>query len=918
MKIYFSPEYSGTVYTGLSADDNIRMDATVVDTAGLVGLLELRAGIHYEEVSRHHRTALYYKAMKQYMAEHPDNLLSDSFKLSGLGTAGAALAWRDELLMDQWSPQEEAPSERIAVLCGIEPLFTGAPPSLAERINRLIETLRADEGISCADYELVLPCSAELLHPLTRKLADAMVAKGAVVSQIEEAADDGSNLSKIRNMLRTGGKEKITLDPTDHSFLVYRFPNETKADEYMAYRSDKEEADLWINGNNKMLDNWLMLMGKPAAGSTCSDAAPQVVQLLVYGVKLTYPRLNISTLIDWLYAPVHPLPARFKYALAGAVISEGGYRNDKCRGIIDKYIEGGYEKPDDSDAELDEKAVERKRKKLRKEREEKVEIFLPPLERSDEEDVDGTKLRRLVSNLGTWARQRAVMAGAEQELWTEQLGLLAGLCDTLLILIDAEATPRLKTELLDTWLHSLNQPMSFTQYVAQKGCRTLIDSPMKMAAKAAKTVWLNIDLSAGRGLDCDFLYPSEYEKASGKLTMYSHDNENRYISRMEMLPVMLTQKQLIITLCDRRAGKASPKPPLMVRLENLVTNIGDFIVHPDLREELSRCPDVVRTDNGGSLMEIKIDNANLIKEWPALSPTTISTLVLHPFDYVLEYLIRLNADGPGQLSEVKTTKGNVAHAVIEALFSPRNGETVAYPQDIKERIEAEYDKTVDEQIEACGAILNLEENLLEGKSLKEQLRPCIDNLVGILADNGLRVTACERKVQCNMGLLDKADGNDMHSRIDMTAVDATGTEVVIDFKWTDSQKYYQDLLRENRSVQLALYRHILATETGRDVKHTAYFLMPRGRLYSTMPFKGKNCEKIACSNTNDIVEQVVNSFRYRKEQIENGIIEMGEGQPASGLSYFKDTMSKNLFPLEMKDSDTKDFNIFTQYSSFYK
>lgn len=46
MKIYFSPEYSGTVYIGLSVDDNSHMDATIVDTAGHVGLLELRVHSH--------------------------------------------------------------------------------------------------------------------------------------------------------------------------------------------------------------------------------------------------------------------------------------------------------------------------------------------------------------------------------------------------------------------------------------------------------------------------------------------------------------------------------------------------------------------------------------------------------------------------------------------------------------------------------------------------------------------------------------------------------------------------------------------------------------------------------------------------------------------------------------------------------
>lgn len=99
MKILFSPEYSGHVFIGLNEQHPELMDTMVCDTMGLVAMLELRIGIHVDDISGNNRTVLYYKAMSDYMKKNPDNALAGSFKLSFLGTAEQALKWRDNLIL---------------------------------------------------------------------------------------------------------------------------------------------------------------------------------------------------------------------------------------------------------------------------------------------------------------------------------------------------------------------------------------------------------------------------------------------------------------------------------------------------------------------------------------------------------------------------------------------------------------------------------------------------------------------------------------------------------------------------------------------------------------------------------------------------------------------------------------------------
>lgn len=56
MKILFSPEYSEHVFIGLNEQHPELMDTMVCDTMGLVAMLELRIGIHVDDISGNNRT----------------------------------------------------------------------------------------------------------------------------------------------------------------------------------------------------------------------------------------------------------------------------------------------------------------------------------------------------------------------------------------------------------------------------------------------------------------------------------------------------------------------------------------------------------------------------------------------------------------------------------------------------------------------------------------------------------------------------------------------------------------------------------------------------------------------------------------------------------------------------------------------
>jgi len=232
-------------------------------------------------------------------------------------------------------------------------------------------------------------------------------------------------------------------------------------------------------------------------------------------------------------------------------------------------------------------------------------------------------------------------------------------------------------------------------------------------------------------------------------------------------------------------------------------------------------------------------------------------------------------------------------------------------------VEVGYKEVFDRAVETKGAILLLQENAIERRQLFEQLRECLDHLIDIIEKNGLRVAACEMQLNGNTFGTPGEETPAMHGFADMILVRENGQHVIFDFKWTSSRSYYQGLLQKNRSSQLAIYAKLLRELTEEKSLPTAYFLMPRGRLYSTEDFKSYWAHQVKVNEgcEGDIVSKIVASYRYRRSEIMSGKIEMGEGMPLECLDYFNDTELNNLFPLkpEYGHDDIKEVYGFSSY-----
>lgn len=921
MKIIFSPEYSGAVYVKPSDGKEVMMDTMVTNTVGLVNLLELRLGLHYEDVSEQERVAKYYDAVCKYMASNPDNVLAKSFCVSALGTAKSMLTWREELRSAGWDFDGEDISKRLAVLIGVEEIFRKEDGcDMAGRIHIVTDQV-SFQKLDCSDMDIEIAVSKDLLKPSAKGFIEVLESQGAKISTVAEAIDKGNNLSKIRKLIALKEQGRIALDKTDDSLQIWMFPDDRSACEYLSYNK-MDDIDVWINADNKQMDDWMMLMGRPMTGSSTVDCIPQLTQLFVMRLGLFANPLNVNTLIEWLNMPVHPIDRYFRSILAEAIVSQGGYRNEACKKRIDEYIAGKYVYLDEEQKQLTEEEQNDIRLKDKKKRQRLVDTYLPSMESGDNIHTDD--VRQFVMELSSWSRQRAHLMSSEpgNDQWIEQLMAIAGMCDAFYILLGTISTEILDYKIIDSWMSTVYQKGSYTNAIAERGCQTVVDSPAKMASVSRKTLWVGVDGDASHSQECAFLYPSE--KASLKEMQYlqpwAEDAEAQYHEQQMMTPLRMTSDKLILVVRERIAGEATLKHPLIVRLEQQIENIKDFIRYPKIGKKDRHNVEMVQ--HAKVEPELHFDHADQLK-WPDhLSPTSIGTLTEYPFDYMMETLLGIANEGKAQMADARTTKGNVAHAVIQSLFAPRDDKRYAKPAEIASRIENEYEEAYTKVLEAKGAILQLAENKLTEKLLYEQLRGCLDTLLEILGDNDLKVTGCEHYVEgkMNFGLPKAFDSEgkerdrDMLGFIDMTLEDKDGHPVVFDFKWTTWAKGYQNKLTENRSIQLEFYRWMLSREKKDQVQRVAYFLMPEAHLYSQEKFIGRHCTQILPDNTDNIVEQLRQSALYRKHQIESGVVEtIGKYEE---LQYVKDTQSKGLYPLKQSDEGTNERFFFSNYGLF--
>jgi hypothetical protein len=435
--------------------------------------------------------------------------------------------------------------------------------------------------------------------------------------------------------------------------------------------------------------------------------------------------------------------------------------------------------------------------------------------------------------------------------------------DALLSQIDALVEGELSFTTLSQWAQSLYEEGNFTLYNAQVGGRCIINSPANMIDNARKTVWCDFYGDRVATLSTDFLSNHEFEELQSQgVLLWNKQHENDFVHLMMTQPIYKTTEELTIVTCDQQGATKLPVHPLYHHLPFITKK-------EDVDDLYNKMPtkEVKLVDNKSESEDEKIhfDAEKHPVTWRTTeSYSALDKLIETPLDYFMNYTLQFTDVSETDIN-IFLTYGNVAHEVVESLFTADRGGA-----SLNDFVLNEYEQAFRRGLVKKGALLLLPEHHLDMERLRYKLRECVGKLATIIQENSLTVVQCEQKEEQDLGF---QGGILIQGFIDMLLRDNAGNDVVFDLKYASKKDKWKNELKEDRALQLAIYKDMLQHhEKPSTSVRTAYFVMPYGMLYSSDPFLGENYEYVPSSPTETLMQQARSGYAQMVEEISSGNI----------------------------------------------
>lgn len=845
MTIIYSPEFNSTSYINLEQRQGQLLGLKVCGSTELLSELELRAGIAVQELSEPERLVAFHESLSKNVT---GTIFAESFKTDEVGVARQLMAWTDNLLMAGWTPDTEVDSDKLKALAKIVKGVVGK--HVAQRWQDLTTYLK-DHTIFQKDD--VIEVHTEDLIPAVIKSTLEQLAHQATVNYV-------TNEGQI---------------PTD--FRVYQFKTRDKA--YQWYLSSPEalkDINVTICNDNCILNDMAISLNKPVVNSKSLDSNPQVLQLFKLGISLFARPLNVYNLLSYLQVPGHPAKG-VTFQLAKVLADEGGV-NEKWDEVIQNY---DFKNDKDED-----------------EREECLSFISMVKEEFQSDHIPVEAIKSYANDLAHWC-DKQIFSKHVSDKRKEQLVVLSSFCRSLVQTLKDKKT--VTSEELMVTIDGIYRPQSFTHFKAEKDSPDFISSITQLADSVENVCWLGCVGSSLPSYPYDFLNAQEINKLNEqRLSIPSKTEFYTQYRQLQLDALKKIRHNLILVYWEYDGNERQEEHPLLTEFKSRYSDeqwagIVEKNEKPHIEEKKG---EVVKLDifpnyqlNGKQLKSLKRETE---------SYSSISTLIQHPFDYTVDYLLKLREPSVGQLDDLDTTKGNVAHLFIENLVKEFGTEM---PNKYKELTDEERTRRINLAISQKGAILLLPEYKMEQQQFVAKLKESALILVDIITHLGLQTVECE--VEMNVQL---EDIGSFEAKPDMVLQEINNplNYVIFDFKWSESSSF-EKKLKEKRAMQLEFYSqaatiHYQEQDKRAKIVGTAYYLFPMCKLFTTVFPKSDHVVKVEVDSKADkrkLFEEIKNSYNYRRNELNNGKVEDSELCTIAELPYDKDkTNYIPRYPLE--------------------
>ncbi len=797
------PDHGGTG-TGASG-------APVVGPNGLVEILETARGLGSPSTPNVVRIAAFQAALDRL--ESPPRFWNKSLEVDGWAVARTLLHWRDELVDAGWSSESNWTEPRLADLAAADGAATDLSPGLADRVAALVADLASEPKLPIRRIRLIDP---RAVHSVGwRRLLDRLEACGVVVEQLSPApaAPADTALGRLQRWMTGAGPIEgqpdgtVTIATSASAALAAEITGQLFAE-----CGDRAAVLIAQDADTHLLDHGFCTAGQPRAGRSRSSAHRGSMQILLLAFKIAWVPFDPRALMELLAFPTSPIAPRAARRLAEALEEAPGRGGAAWQ---DAWVKIG-------EAEI--AAAEGDPAKLRKARA-RLERWRAWVEPEPTDPVAGMSLAAAIA-----ACDRTVAwAGARHAIDRDQLYAatvaLAGDVRAALVKLGRDALPRTLIErIIDQALDIGHDNPNAAAEAARWRC---VSHPGSVWAPAEMVVWWNFRATQ-EGLQRQPWTQSEREELAKRgCPVDDKGLAGRAASAAWERAVLQARGNLLLIAGGLDSGDDEALHPLAHRIAPAT-------------EKLASC---VMIEDALARPSITLAGAELRQEPVPISPLPEARSIwLAPIGYrdrleglvhsatsfeaglgchlkwALKHVARLRPGRVRSIPDANQLLGNLAHALAQEIFAPGDPPPV-------EAARARAAELLDVLIEQIAAPLHLPELAAQLAEAHGRLPAAMAELARTLAVNELTVEEAEKQVSATF-----ENALSVRGAVDLVARDKDGHHVIIDLKWTRSEKKRREELEQGNAVQLATYGAMTA---GDEPYRAGYFLLNQ-RQFATL------------------------------------------------------------------------------------
>ncbi|MBF0586950.1 PD-(D/E)XK nuclease family protein [Prosthecochloris sp. N3] len=815
----------------------------VLGPSGLLSQLELYLGLSSPRPGKIARIIDYLQALKH--CDDGERFFSRSLRVDEFGVAAALLTWRDELYLHGWSGEfrHQPAAGRLRDLADVERQLRGSGFSPGNG-ERLVTVLRSLEHLRVPVTELRLLEPLER-HPLRWQQVIRCLNGTHVPLWAEPQAPPGSQLCYLQQQL-TGQGDGSDAPPADGSITVVTADTALQAAAYTASRMHQADGGglLLVHGGRAgLLDHVLTSAGYPRQGAFELNPARPALQLLPLLVRLAWAPLDAEALLALLTLPrdINPLHPELSRQLAVVVARQPGIGGEEWRKVLERFA-----------ASHDDAALK------------DLDTWIPGPCSGAEQGLSVTELSRRANAVRDFFSCRAEEAEDESDRalvnacreGEEQAAAFGGAIDRLA----TRDVPALTRYQIDQLLAAASERGSTRALqVREAGCAADAGHPGAVCTTGDRTIWWwasSPPVEQAGVWSADERLVLEREG----VRLPSQDERLGWQADDWLRPVLASRDSFTLVL----PPEGEERHPLWQAISAILPGLN---VLP-----LEEC------DHPAGAGMVHIDHRPLPAALPfrdlgrsvsigrhTFSATSLEKLLQSPAAWFLEYIARFTPSRASGINDGPRLSGLLAHRLVQRLCRDLQDSRVSSVS-----FDTWYEQAWPRLVAEEGATLLMAGRRGEYEWARARIRQALGSLLPLLEELGDAGVVSEKVLEGHI------DDCRLKGYVDLLLESGRDGPLVIDMKWAGRTERRRELA-DGRYLQLLVYASLARQAYGRW-PGLAYYILDGAQLLSASHRFSRYASFVRPTGAEPdsvLWERVLVSFRWRKEQLERGLLAAG-------------------------------------------